>query len=305
MTAKLVVTGANSALGRVLIERALLRTDVELAALVRSARAESELPPLPRERAHAVRVEWDDAAGLRAACAGATGLVHLAGILIESRETDYHEANVETARAAIGAARAAGVAKLVLVSAVGADPDSHNAYWRTKGEAEMLVRESGLAYTILRCPLVLACRSAGVRALVREVGSPIVPLPGGGANLEQPIDARDLADGALNAALSPACARDAALESVGPESLPLRALIKRAARLRGKSPLIVPVPTGLLRALLGLRTRLLGPGLSPEVIEVMLTDARFDPVPAAKALGIALRPLDETLAHSLELASAA
>src|SRR5512134_1313584 len=106
----------------------------------------------------------------------------------------------------------------------------------------MLVRESGLAYTILRCPLVLACRSAGVRALAREVGSPVVPLPGGGANLEQPIDARDLSDGALNAALSVGCARDTALESVGPVSLPLRELVRRAAKLRGKSPLIVPVP---------------------------------------------------------------
>jgi len=305
MAAKLVVTGANSALGRVLIERALLRPDVELAALVRSARAESELPPLPRERARAVRVAWSDAAGLRDACAGATGLIHLAGILIESRTTDYREANVETARAAVDAARAAGVAKLVLVSAVGADPESPNPYWRTKAEAEALVRQSGLAYTILRCPIVLACASAGVRALAREVGSPFVPLPGGGANLEQPIDARDLSDGALNAALSVACARDVTLDSVGPESLPLRELIHRGARLRGKSPMIVPVPTALLRALLALRTQLLGPGFSPAVIEVMLADARFDPAPAAKALGITLRPLDDTLRYSLELASAA
>ncbi|MGH9886654.1 MAG: SDR family oxidoreductase [bacterium] len=304
MAAKLVVTGANSALGRVLIERASLRPDVELAALVRSARAESELPPLPRERASALRVDWSDTTGLREACAGASGLIHLAGILIESRDTDYRDANVETVRAAVGAARAAGVAKVVLVSAIGADPDSHNPYWRSKGEAEMLVRESGLAYTILRCPLVLACLSQGVRALMRESGSPVVPLPGGGLNLEQPIDARDLSEGALNAALSLDCAGDAALESVGPESLPLRELVQRAARLRGKSPWIVPMPTGLLLKLLELRTRLLGPGISPEVMEVMLTDARLDPEPAAKALGIRLRPLDETLAYSLELASA-
>lgn len=303
--AKLVVTGANSALGRILIERALLRPDVGLAALVRSARAEAELPPLPRERGRVVRVGWSDADALRAACAGAAGLIHLAGILIESRETDYRDANVETTRAAIGAARAAGVGKFVLVSAVGADPDSHNPYWRTKGEAEMLVRESGLAYTILRCPMVLACLSAGVRALVRESGSPIVPLPGGGAHLEQPIDARDLADGALNAALSLACAPDATLDSIGPESVPLRELVLRAARLRGKRPLIVPVPTALLCALLALRTQLFGPGFTPEVIEVLLKDARLDPAPAAKALGITLRPLDETLAYSLELASAA
>jgi len=305
MTAKLAVTGANSALGRVLLERALLRPDVEIAALVRSASAEAQLPALPADRARAVRVDWSDAAGLRQACRGAVGLIHLAGILIESRATRYHEANVETTRAAVAAARAAGVAKLVLVSAIGADSHSRNPYWRSKGDAERLVRESGLTYTILRCPLLLACESAGVRALAREVSARVVPLPGGGANLEQPLDARDLADGALNAALSPACARDAVLDLVGPESLPLRELVLRGARMRQKRPIIVPVPTLLLRAILTLRTRLLGPGFSPEVIEVMLSDARFDPAPAAKALGISLRPLDETLAHSLALASAA
>jgi len=305
MTAKIAVTGANSALGRVLLERALLRPDLEIAALVRSARAEAELPPLPPERAHAVRVDWSDAAGLRAACEGALCLVHLAGILIESRATRYGEANIETTRAAVEAARAAGVAKFVLVSALGADPKSPNPYWRSKGVAETLVRESGLSYTILRCPIVLACDSAGVRALVREASASVVPLPGGGANLEQPLDARDLADGALNAALSSACARDAVLDLVGPESLPLRELVLRGARIRKKYPIIVPVPTLLLRAILTLRTWLLGPGFSPEVIEVMLADARLDPAPAAKALGITLRPLDETLAHSLTLASAA
>jgi NADH dehydrogenase len=305
MTARIAVTGANSALGRVLLERALLRPDVEIVALVRSASAEAELPALPPDRARALRVDWSDAAGLRAACEGALCLIHLAGILIESRATRYREANIETTRAAVAAARAAGVAKLVLVSAIGADPNSRNPYWRSKGCAETLVRESGLSYTILRCPLVLACDSAGVRALVREVSSSVVPLAGGGANLEQPLDARDLADGALNAALSPACARDAVLELVGPESLPMRELVLRGARIRKKYPIIIPVPTLLLRAILTLRTWLLGPGFTPAVIEVMLADARFDPVPAAQALGIALRPLDETLAHSLGLASAA
>jgi NADH dehydrogenase len=231
--------------------------------------------------------------------------VHLAGILIESRATRYREANLETTRAAIEASRAAGVPKLVFVSAIGADPRASNGYWRSKGEAEALVRESGLSYTILRCPLVLACDSAGVRALVREVDGKIVPLPGGGANLEQPLDARDLADGVLNAALSPACARDAVLDVVGPESLPMRELVLRGARIRKTYPVIVPVPAPLLRAVLGLRTRLLGPGFSPEVIDVMLADTKIDPAPAAKALGIALRPLDETLAHSLSLGSAA
>jgi uncharacterized protein YbjT (DUF2867 family) len=301
MAAKLVVSAANSALGRVVLERALLRPELELTALVRSARAEAELPPLPRERARAACVDYGESAGLREACAGAAGVIHLAGILIESQTTRYPEANVETCRALVAAARAAGVPKFVLVSAVGADARSPNPFWRSKGEAEQLVRDSGLAYTILRLPLVLGCRNAGVQALAREIKTPIVPLPGGGVNVEQPIDARDAADGALHAALELGCARDATLDLVGPESIELRELVRRAARLIGRSPWVVPVPVAPLRLLLALRTTLLGPGFSPDVIEVMLTDARFEPVPAAKALGLELRPLDETLAHSLTL----
>ena len=301
MAAKLVVSAANSALGRVVLERALLRPELEIVALVRSARAEAELPELPRGRARALRVDYADSAALHDACAGATGLIHLAGILIESRATRYQEANVDTCRALIDAVRASDVAKLVLVSAVGADARSPNPFWRSKGEAEALVRASGLPYTILRCPLVLGCRNAGVQAVAREIKTPVVPLPGGGVNLEQPIDARDVADGALNAALEIGCARDATLDLVGPESLALRDLVQRAARLIGRSPWVVPVPIALVRKLLALRTSLLGPGFSPDVIDVMLADARFDPTPAAKALGIELRPLDETLAHSLAL----
>jgi NADH dehydrogenase len=302
---RIVVTGANSALGRVVIERALLQPEVELVLLVRSARAESELPPVPRDRVRVARVDWSEAAGLRAACEGAAGMIHLAGVLIESRTTRHAEANVETTRAAVAAARAAAVAKLVFVSAVFADPLSANPYWRSKGAAEALVRESGLAYTILRCPLLLGCRSAGVQALVREVNGGFVPLPGGGVHLEQPLDARDLADGALRAAASVDCARDAVLDVVGPESLSLRALILRGARGRPTQPRIVAVPTALVKAALALRTRLLGPGFSPEVIDVMMADTRIDPEPAAKALGITLRPLDETLAYSLTLGSVA
>jgi NADH dehydrogenase len=305
MATKLVVSAANSALGRVLLERALLRPELEAVALVRSARAEAELPPLPRERARALRVDYGESAALREACAGAAGVIHLAGILIESHATRYPEANVETCRALVDAARAAGVPKFVLVSAVGADARSPNPFWRSKGEAEALVRASGLAYTILRLPLVLGCKNAGVQAVAREVKTSILPLPGGGANIEQPIDARDAADGALQAALALDCARDATLDLVGPESIALRELVQRAARLIGRNPYVVPVPVALVRVLLGLRTKLFGPGFSPDVIDVMLADSRFDPAPAAKALGIELRPLDETLAHSLALMACA
>jgi uncharacterized protein YbjT (DUF2867 family) len=302
---KLIVTGANGALGRVLLERALERPGLELVALVRSARAEAQLAPLASARLRIARVGWDDAAGLSAACAGAQGVLHLAGILIPTKDEGYEGANVETTRAICAAARAAGAAKLVLVSAVGADPSSANGYYRSKGRAEEVARASGLTYTIVRCPLLLACDSLGSHVLARETKQPVAILLAGGDNLEQPADARDVADAALNAAIEPARAAGASLDLVGPESLPRRELVARCARLRGKSPVVVPLPAVVVRLACGLREKLLGPGFSPDVLDVILDDVRLDPQPAAKALGVTLHPLDATLQRTLELEAAA
>jgi NADH dehydrogenase len=302
---KLVLTGANGALGRVLLERALARPGVELTAIVRSERAAAQLESLASARVQVRQVAWTDSAALRDACAGAQAVLHLAGILIPTKSEGYAGANVETTRAIAAAARAGGARKLVLVSALFADASSANAYYRSKGEAEDVVRASGLPYTIVRSPLLLACDSIGSHVLAREARAPFVPLLGGGANLEQPADARDVAEAALNAALDLDCAAGESLDLVGPESLSRRALIERCAKLAGGSPFLVPVPVAAVRLALGLRERFLGPGFSPEVLDVILDDVRLDPKPAAKALRIELRPLDETLERTLELEAAA
>jgi len=302
---RLVLTGANGALGRVLIERALARPDVGIVALVRSERAAAQIASLGGTRVTVRRVAWSDSAALRDVCTDAVAVLHLAGILIPTKSEGYEAANVDTTRAIAAAAAAGRAAKLILVSAVGADPASPNAYYRSKGRAEEVTRGSGLPYTILRSPLLLACDSIGSHVLAREARAPFVPLLGGGANLEQPADARDLAEAALNAALAPERARGAALDLVGPESLTRRDLIQRCARLRGRAPLLLPVPVAVVRLALGLRERLLGPGFSPEVLDVILDDVRLDPGPAAKACGVSLHPLDETLERTLELEAAA
>jgi NADH dehydrogenase len=301
MAVRAVVTGANSAIGRAIVARALERAGVELVAAVRSERAAAQLPAMPAGRGQVAIVDYAAPAALTGACAGARALLHLPGLLIETRESPYEQANVATTRIAIAAARAAGVGKLVLLSACGADPRARNRFFRTKGEAERLVRESGLAYTIVRCPLVLGCASAGDAALARQARSSVLPLLGGGAYPEQPVGGHDVARGLLAAALDPECARDQVLELVGPECLPVRELVQSAARLLGRSVRILPVPVWLARSL----ARATRAALTPDVIEVLTSHAPRDPVPAARALDLTLTPLDAVLRQSLGIAEAA
>ncbi len=299
---RIVVTGANSAVGRAIVSRTIERKelDAQIIAVVRSERAAAQVPAIPSGRGGIVQIPYD-AEELARAAKGATSLVHLPGILVERRGASYHEAHVATTEAAVRAARAAGVGKVVLASAVGADPASRNRYFRSKGEAEQIVRASGRPFTILRAPLLLGPHTEGARALRREASSRSVWLLSGGQTWHQPMDVTDLAEGLLRAASNPEVAPEQVLEVGGPERLRYRELVLRAAGLRGAQPRIHHMPAFLLRPVAALRTWVLGPGFSPDVLEVLLTDTTVDAAGSARELGISLGPLDVTLQRSLLL----
>lgn len=300
MAVRIVITGANGAVGQAILRRGLSEP-TELVAAVRSERAAGELPPLPQGRGRVARIAYDSPDTIVAALEGAHALIHLPGVLIERPGSTYPLANVETTRVALEAARTCKVAKLVLVSAVGADRSSKNRYLRTKGEAEEIVRRSGLCYTILRAPLVLGWGTEGARATLRRAARSSTRLLGGGRHLQQPLDVDDLAHAALRAAIHPEVARERTLDLAGPERLADRELLERAASLLGHSLRIRSIPVALVRWLLALRTRVLGPGLSPDAIEVLVADTRVDAEAAAEELGILLTPLELTLRRSLGL----
>jgi NADH dehydrogenase len=300
---RLVVTGANGALGREIVARTLDRSEpgIEIVAAVRSERAAAQLPSLSAERGVVVRISYEEPPSLEKACEGATALVHLPGVLVERPNATYESANVRTTEVAIGAARAAGLRKLVLVSAYGADAASRNRYFRTKGEAEQMVAASGLPFTILRAPLLLGPHTEGARALQRETSSRSAWLLSGGQTWHQPMDVADLADGVLRAALVPEVAPERLLDVGGRERLPYRELVERAAHLQGKQVRIRRVPSAPLRLFLSLRTRFGSPGFSPDALEVLLTNTSIDADASAEELGISLTGLEATLRRSLLL----
>ena len=299
MRGRIVITGANSAIGQTVIERALQRPELQVVAGVRSERAQASLPEIPADRGGAVLLDYANAATVVKSCAGATALVHLPGLLVETAQSTYELANVRTTRVAVDAAREAGVEKFVLVSSCGADPRSTNRFLASKGRAERIVVDSGISYTIVRCPLVLACSSLGDQALARDASRTWCALLGGGSHLEQPLDARDLADAVLNAA-TPDRVCNRTLDLAGPECLSARDLLRRAAELRGRRVRVIPFPLRLARWLARTRMRLSGPaGITPDVIDVLTAGLCFDVEAVSTELGVVLTPLEDTLRRSL------
>ena len=300
---KVVVTGGNSAVGRAILRCApklpLPGPPANFIAAVRSERAAEEVRSQIGDANGVVRISYNEPGSLDAAFQGASAIIHLPGILFERPDSTYEQANVEATRSVIEAARRTGVRKIVLVSATGADERSSNRYYRTKGQAEALVRSSRLAYTLLRAPLLLGPGTAGAAALKRNVKSKRAKLIGGGRNLQQPLYVDDLARGAILAATQESVARNLTLEVAGPVSLPERELVERAARLLGREVSIGSIPKNLLSLALAVRQLIGKPGFTRDVLEVVTADTRLDPQPAASEIGIQLTGIDEMIQASL------
>jgi uncharacterized protein YbjT (DUF2867 family) len=297
---KIVITGANSAVGQAILRCGPKRevTANTLVAAVRSARAVEQIRSGSTNANCVVRISYDDPGSLDAAFQGAAAVIHLAGILIENPDSTYEQANVSSTRGMVEAAKRSGVRKIVLVSATGADETSRNRYYRTKGQAESLVRASGLNYTVLRAPLLLGPGTAGGSALGRHVSHSRAKLIGGGRNLQQPLFVDDLARAAV-AAANPSVANNLVLDLVGPVSLPERELVERAARLLGRPVRIGSIPKYWFSLVLAIRQGIGKPGFSRDALDVITADTALNPQPAASALGIELTGLDEMIKNSL------
>jgi len=297
---KIVITGANSASGQAVL-RCAPEAGVAPDALVAAVRSDSsadEIRPLLGEGSSLAKVSYDDPGSLDAAFRGAFAVIHLAGILVERPGSTYAQANVAPARGVVEAAKRCAVEKFILISATGADEKSSNGYYRTKGQAEAVVRASGLCYTILRAPLLLGPATEGAAALARNARGRKARLISGGRNFQQPLYVDDLARAAL-AATRPSVASNRTLDLVGPVSLPERELVERAARMLGHEVRVSSIPKGLLSFALAIRQRFSGPGFSPDAVEVITANTRLDSRPAASELGIHLTGIDEMIKKSL------
>lgn len=185
-----------------------------------------------------------DEASVARAVAGAEAVVNLVGILFERRAGDFVRIHVEGAGRVARLAAAAGAARLVHISALGADPGSGSLYARTKGEGEAAVREAFPAATILRPSVVFGPedhffnRFGALAALL-----PVMPVIRGGTRF-QPVYVGDVAD-AVMAGITREDTQGRTYELGGPRVMTMREVLEFVLEHTHRRRLLVPVPDGL------------------------------------------------------------
>jgi uncharacterized protein YbjT (DUF2867 family) len=125
-------------------------------------------------------------------------VINCVGILFENGRNKFDSVQDFGARAVAEAARAAG-AKLIHLSAVGADSGSNSDYARTKGLAEKAIREILPDATILRPSIVFGPEDQFFNKFANMARTaPFLPLVGGGKTAFQPVYVGDIAEGVAN-----------------------------------------------------------------------------------------------------------
>jgi dihydroflavonol-4-reductase len=297
MSRTALITGATGFVGGHLAER-LARAGWHVRALVRASSDTARLTALGAELAPGALDQLD---ALTAAVDGADTVFHLAARTTAPSEAEFRRANAEGTRNLAQAMlrTATRPRRLVYLSSYAACGPAANgqprrmddapapltAYGRTKLEGEhaaATVEPAGIELVVLRAPAVYGPGDKAFLPVYRMARMALAPVPTGPLRRVQVIYVHDLVTALANAA-EVAPGTYAVAE---PQAHPYPKLLDQIGRaVRGKDPLHLPIPAGVLRAAGAVAERLGGGGVfSREKADEMLAEAWVCDLSGSEAL---------------------
>lgn len=180
-------------------------------------------------------------------------VVNLIGILNSSGRATFETVHVQLTARVLAAARAAGVRRLLHVSALGADPHGPSRYLRSKGAAEALLRagphgaSAHPAVTILRPSVIFGPNDSLTNrfAQLLRLSAGWLPLARAGTRFA-PVSVFDVAEACVRA-LQRSAAAGATYELCGPQVLTLEEIVRLTARVAGLPCHLLALPDALAR----------------------------------------------------------
>jgi NADH dehydrogenase len=175
-------------------------------------------------------------------------VVHLVGIIKEKKpDVTFQNIHVEGTKNIVQSAKKFGIKKIIYISALGAAKNAATEYYKTKFEAEQIIRDSGLDYTILRPSLMFGKGAGFTNMLAKQLRLPLpfCPLIGDGAYPFMPVAVDITATVIAQAAEGKALKKT--VDIVGPQELSLKTIQQTLKTfLKIKKP-DLPFPIVLLR----------------------------------------------------------
>lgn len=288
---RILILGATGFVGRHICTR-LSQAGWSAIVPSRSPAAARHLAGLPR--VDVVPGDVHDEATLIRLLAGADAVVNLVAILHGS-EAAFEQVHVELPKKLARACAAAGVRRLVQISALGAALDGPSMYQRSKARGEAVLHTEAAAdfldLTVLRPSVIFGAQDKFLNVFAQlQRMFPLIPLAGADTRF-QPVWVEDVAAAVMR------CLQDdttigQTFEACGPEVFTLRDLVRLAGQYagvnqgRGRAVFALPMPLARVQA--WVMERLPGePLMSGDNLDSMALDnIASGKVPGLDALGI-------------------
>lgn len=222
-----------------------------------------------------------------AAMAGADVAINLVGILYETGGRKFDALHVAGAFNIAEAAAAAGVKQLVQVSAIGADANADADYARTKGEAEIVVRQLFPSAVIVRPSIIFGKEDKFLNRFgSMAVSSPALPLIGGGETRIQPVAISDVAEAIARCATQLETAGET-YELGGSSVWTMKELMSYILSETGRDRFLVSLPFPIARIIASIAQIPAAIGLTPALTVDQVKMLENDNVVSEGAKGLA------------------
>ena len=296
------VFGGSGFIGRYVVKRLAARGDVVRVA-VRDPVAAAFLKPMGAVgQVVPMRVNISDDAAVAESLRGCDAVVNLVGILYESGTQRFEAIQAQAPERIAAAAKAAGVAEFVQISAIGADAGSPSLYARTKAAGEAGVRRHFPSAPILRPSIVFGPEDGFFNRFAAMAQlAPALPLIGGGTTKFQPVFVGDVAEAVLRVLGNPA-AIGKTFELGGPRVASFRELMEFMFRTTGRSRPLVGIPFGLATLMAAVAEKLPMPLLTRDQVALLRHDnVVAEGAPDLRSLGIDPTAMEAVVPQYLEI----
>ena len=237
------IAGASGFVGGHLSEH-LLKNGQRIKVLVRSAAAGERFSSKGIETIPGDITKPETLAGI---LSPDDMVIHLVGIILEKGDATFQRVHVEGTGNLVNEARRAGVRHFFYQSALGADKNSWSGYLKTKAEAEEMVKDSGLPYTIFRPSLIIGPWDGFTRKILDMLKlSPVLPVPGDGQARFQPLYIKDWLK-CMDRVIADPGAHRSIYNLGGPQHLPYHEIVELMSEASGRKRPVFNIPMGLMR----------------------------------------------------------